>query len=56
VVRTISAPGAAGVNRIEWNIRRDDGRDAPPGVYRVDVTAGRRTVAGEVVVRPRGGV
>jgi hypothetical protein len=51
-VRTISARGVAGVNRLEWDIRRDDGRDAPPGVYRVDVTAGTRKVAGDIVVSP----
>ena len=51
-VRTISVRGAAGVNRLEWDLRRDDGRDAPPGVYRVDVTAGARKVAGDIVVRP----
>jgi flagellar hook assembly protein FlgD len=44
--------GAAGVNRVEWDIRRDDGRDAPPGVYRVDVTAGARKVSGDIVVSP----
>jgi hypothetical protein len=52
VVRTTSARGAAGVNRVEWDIRRDDGRDAPPGVYRVEVTAGTRKVAGDIVVSP----
>jgi flagellar hook assembly protein FlgD len=51
-VRTMTARGAGGVNRVEWDIRRDDGRDAPPGVYRVDVTAAERTVAGDVVVSP----
>jgi flagellar hook assembly protein FlgD len=52
VVRTMSARGAAGVNRVEWDIRRDHGRDAPPGVYRVEVTAGARKVAGDIVVSP----
>ena len=51
-VRTMSVRGAAGVNRVEWDIRRDDGRDAPPGVYRADVTAGARKVAGDIVVSP----
>ena len=51
-VRTMSARGAAGVNRLEWDIRRDDGRDAPPGVYRVDVTTGARKAAGDIVVGP----
>jgi len=51
-VRTITAQGATGVNRVEWDIRRDDGRDAPPGVYRVEVTAGARKVAGDIVVSP----
>jgi flagellar hook assembly protein FlgD len=51
-VRTMSVRGAAGVNRLEWDIRRDDGRDAPPGVYRVEVTAGGRKVAGDIVVSP----
>jgi flagellar hook assembly protein FlgD len=48
----MSVQGAAGVNRFEWDVRRDDGRDAPPGVYRVDVTAGSRKVAGDTVVSP----
>jgi len=52
VVRTMSARGVAGVNRLEWDVRRDDGRDAPPGVYRAEVTAGERTVAGDIVVSP----
>jgi hypothetical protein len=51
-VRTMAMRGAAGVNRVEWDIRRDDGRDAPPGIYRVDVTAGARKVAGDIVVSP----
>jgi flagellar hook assembly protein FlgD len=51
-VRTISGRGAAGVNRVEWDVRRDDGLDAPPGVYRVEVTAGKETVAGDIVVSP----
>ena len=51
-VRTMSVRGAAGLNRVEWDIRRDDGRDAPPGVYRVDVTAGARKAAGDIVVGP----
>jgi hypothetical protein len=51
-VRTMSVQGAAGVNRVEWDIRRDDGRDAPPGVYRADVTAGAGKVAGDIVVSP----
>jgi flagellar hook assembly protein FlgD len=51
-VRTVSAQGAAGVNRLEWDIRRDDGRDAPPGVYRAAVTAGGRTVTTDIVVIP----
>jgi hypothetical protein len=52
VARTMSARGSAGVNRVEWDVRRDDGRDAPPGVYRADVTAGTRTVAGDILVNP----
>jgi photosystem II stability/assembly factor-like uncharacterized protein len=51
-VRTMSARGSVGVNRVEWDTRRDDGRDAPPGVYRIEVTAGTRKVAGEIVVSP----
>ena len=53
-VRTMSLRGAAGVNRLEWDIRRDDGRDAPPGIYRADVTAGAMKVAGDIVVSPGG--
>jgi hypothetical protein len=49
-VRTMSVRGGAGVNRVEWDIRRDDGRDATPGVYRIEVTAGGRKAAGDVVV------
>ncbi|MCU0252694.1 MAG: hypothetical protein MUE61_21085 [Vicinamibacterales bacterium] len=51
-VRTMVLRGSAGVNRVEWDIRRDDGRDAPPGVYRADVTAGTRKAAGDIVVSP----
>jgi flagellar hook assembly protein FlgD len=51
-VRTMVVRGSAGVNRVEWDIRRDDGRDAPPGVYRADVTAGTRKAAGDIVVSP----
>jgi photosystem II stability/assembly factor-like uncharacterized protein len=55
-VRTLDARGDAGVNRVVWDIRRDNGRDAPPGVYRVEVTAGARKAAGEIVVRPGRGM
>jgi hypothetical protein len=51
-VRTMSVEGAAGVNRFEWDIRRDDGRDASPGVYRAELTAGNRKAAGDIVVAP----
>jgi len=51
-VRTLSARGAAGVNRVVWDVRRDNGRDAPPGVYRAEVTAGTRRATGDIVVRP----
>ena len=51
-VRTMSVRGAAGVNRVEWDIRRDDGREAPPGVYRAEVTAGSRKAASDIVVSP----
>ncbi len=51
VVRTLSAQGVAGVNRLIWDIRRDDGRDAPSGIYRVEVVAGTRQVTGGIVVR-----
>jgi photosystem II stability/assembly factor-like uncharacterized protein len=51
-VRTMSVRGAAGVNRLEWDVRRDDGRDAPPGVYRADVSAGAAKVVGDIVVSP----
>jgi flagellar hook assembly protein FlgD len=51
-VRTLSVRGAAGVNRVEWDIRRDDGREAPPGVYRAEVTAGSRKASGDIVVGP----
>lgn len=54
LVRTLPVRGAAGVNRVVWDIRRDDGRDAPPGVYRIEVTAGSRKATGEIVVRPAG--
>jgi len=54
VVRTMTARGASGVNRLEWDIRRDDGRDASPGVYRVQVTAGERKVTGDIVVSTGG--
>jgi len=55
-VRALAVKGTAGVNRLEWDLRRDDGRDAPPGVYRVEVAAGTRKAAGEIVVRPAGGM
>jgi hypothetical protein len=51
-VRTLVVRGSAGVNRVEWDIRRDDGRDAPPGVYRAEVTAGAKHVAGDIIVSP----
>ena len=51
-VRTIATRGVAGLNVVTWDAKDDDGRDAGPGIYRVDVqTAGtRETVA--VVLRP----
>ena len=51
-VRTMSVRGAAGVSRVEWDIRRDDGRDAPPGVYRADVSSGSQKASGDIVVNP----
>jgi flagellar hook assembly protein FlgD len=55
-VRALAVKGTAGVNRLEWDLRRDDGRDAPPGVYRVEVAAGARKAFGQIVVRPAGGM
>jgi photosystem II stability/assembly factor-like uncharacterized protein len=56
VARTLAVAAAApGLNRADWDIRRDDGTDAPPGIYRVEVTANGRTVAGRLIVHPFGG-
>jgi photosystem II stability/assembly factor-like uncharacterized protein len=51
-VRTLTMAAVAGVNRADWDIRRDNGRDAPPGVYRIAVSAGGRRASGQLVVRP----
>lgn len=51
-VRTLTMSGLRGVNRAEWDMRRDNGIDARPGVYRVEVTAGGRHAAAMLLVRP----
>lgn len=51
-VRTMTVPGVAGMNRADWDIRRDDATDAPPGIYRVDVTAGSLHATGDLKVVP----
>ena len=52
IVRTLTTAGMAGMNRTGWDVRRDDGTDAAPGVYRVEVSAGDRRASGALVVRP----
>ena len=51
-VRTLTVHGLRGVNRAEWDVRRDNGRDAGPGVHRVEVTAGDRHAAATLVIGP----
>jgi hypothetical protein len=51
-VRTLTVHGLRGVNRAEWDVRRDNGRDAGPGVHLVEVTAGDRHAAATLIIGP----
>jgi flagellar hook assembly protein FlgD len=51
-VRTLTVPGLRGLNRAEWDVRGDNGRDAGPGAYLVEVTAGSRHAAATLVIGP----
>ncbi len=51
-VRSLAAGGAPGVNAVTWDARADNGADARPGVYHVEVRAGDANAAVTVVLRP----
>jgi flagellar hook assembly protein FlgD len=38
-VWTLAAQATSGVNRAEWDVRSGEGKEARPGVYRVEISA-----------------
>ncbi len=51
-IRTLQAAGIPGLNDIVWDIRTDNSREAPSGVYRISVTAGGTTESKSIDVKP----
>ena len=51
-IRTLQLKGLAGLNDAVWDLRNDKGRELPPGVYRITVSASGRTVSTSVSLRP----
>ena len=51
-IRTLQTKGLTGLNDAVWDIRADNGRDAPSGVYQIAVTAGIREISTTVTVKP----
>ncbi len=50
--RTLIAQGVSGINRLTWDARTDEGREAAPGTYFVELAAGQRRVSATAVLRP----
>lgn len=51
-IRTLTAQGVAGINGATWDARTDEGREAAPGAYRVDLRAGPHQASATAVLRP----
>ena len=51
-IRTLQATGVAGLNDLVWDIRTDNGRDVPSGVYQIVVAKGGLPISTNVTVKP----